>query len=110
MPQRSHHTEASSQMQLPPRSLDLWETEIVPQLPAQLDEQARLLKAYQRYREIARASDLLRALLAWVLGGCSCAPVGLLGGDPGRSRYLGSGLAPAACGSAETGCSGCSPK
>lgn len=71
MPQRSHHTEASSQMQLPPRPLDLWETEIVPQLPAKLDEQARLLKAYQRYREIDRASDLLRALLAWVLGGCS---------------------------------------
>ncbi len=71
MSQRSHHTEASSQMQLPPRPLDLWETEIVPQLPAQLDEQARVLKAYQRYREIDRASDLLRALLAWVLGGCS---------------------------------------
>jgi hypothetical protein len=71
MSQRSHHTEASSQMQLPPRPLDLWETEIVPQLPVQLDEQARVLKAYQRYREIDRASDLLRALLAWVLGGCS---------------------------------------
>jgi hypothetical protein len=71
MSQCTHHTEASSQMQLPPKPLDLWETEIVPQLPAQLDEQARLLKAYQRYREIDRASDLLRALLAWVLGGCS---------------------------------------
>ena len=71
MSQRSHHSEASSQMQLPPRPFDLWETEIVPQLPAQLDEQARTLKAYQRSREIERASDLLRALLAWVLGGCS---------------------------------------
>jgi hypothetical protein len=71
MSQRSHHTEATSQMQLVPRPLDLWETEIVPQLPAQLDEQARTLKAYQRSREIERASDLLRALLAWVLGGCS---------------------------------------
>jgi hypothetical protein len=58
-------------MQLPPRPLDLWETEIVPQLPAQLDEQARTLKAYQRSREIERASDLLRALFTWVLGGCS---------------------------------------
>ena len=45
-------------MQLPPRLLDLWETEIVPQLPANLDEQARVLKASQRYREIERASDL----------------------------------------------------
>ena len=110
MSQSSDDTEGTPQMQLPPQLLDLWETEIVPQLPAKLDEQARLLKAYQRYREIARASDLLRALLAWVLGGCSCAPVGLLGGDPGRSRYLGSGLAPAACGGAGSGCSGCSPK
>ena len=58
MPQRWHHTEASSQMQQPPRPLDLWETEIVPQLPVKLDEQARLLKASQRYREIDRASDL----------------------------------------------------
>src|SRR6266699_3213071 len=32
--------------------------------------------AYQRYREIERASDLLRALLAWVLGGCSFRQLG----------------------------------
>jgi Transposase DDE domain len=63
-------------MQLGPRLLDLWETEVVPQLPERLDEQARLLKAYQRYREIERASDLLRALLAWVLGGCSFRQLG----------------------------------
>ncbi len=58
MSQPSHDTEVVPQMQLPPRLLDLWETEIVPQLPATLDEQARALKAYQRYREIKRASDL----------------------------------------------------
>ena len=63
-------------MHLAPRLLDPWESEIVPQLPANLDEQARLLKAYQGYREIARASDLLRALLAWVLGGCSFRQLG----------------------------------
>jgi hypothetical protein len=76
MSQSSDDTEGTPQMQLPPQLLDLWETEIVPQLPAKLDEQARLLKAYQRYREIARASDLLRALLAWVLGGCSFRQLG----------------------------------
>jgi hypothetical protein len=71
MPQPSHDSEVHPQVQLPPQFLDLWETEIVPQLPKKLDEQARALKAYQRHREIERASDLLRALLAWVLGGCS---------------------------------------
>src|SRR5260370_35560570 len=76
MSQPSHDAEVVPQMQLPPRLLDLWETEIVPQLPATLDEQARALKAYQRYREIKRASDLLRALLAWVLGGCSFRQLG----------------------------------
>ena len=72
----SHDTEAAPQMQLSPRLLDLWESEIVPQLPTSLDEQARALKAYQRYREILRASDLLRARLSWVLGGCSFRQLG----------------------------------
>ncbi len=72
----SHDSEGAPPVQLPPRLLDLWETEIVPQLPPRLDEQARSLKAYQRYREIERASDLLRALLAWVLGGCSFRQLG----------------------------------
>jgi hypothetical protein len=76
MSESTHDIEGTPQMQLPPRLLDLWETEIVPQLPAKLDEQARVLKAYQRYREIERASDLLRALLAWVLGGCSFRQLG----------------------------------
>lgn len=76
MPQPFHDTGAYPQVHLPPRLLDLWDTEIVPQLPANLDEQARALKAYQRHREIERASDLLRALLAWVLGGCSFRQLG----------------------------------
>jgi hypothetical protein len=76
MSEQSHDSEAMPQMQLLPQLMDLWETEIVPQLPTRLDEQARSLKAYQRYREIKRASDLLRALLAWVLGGCSFRQLG----------------------------------
>jgi hypothetical protein len=71
MAQCPHDNEEGSQMHLPPRLGDLWETEIVPQLPVDLDEQACLLKALQRTREIDRASDLLRALLTWVLGRCS---------------------------------------
>lgn len=68
MSRPSHASETCFPPQLPPRLSDLWETEMVPQLPANLDEQARKLKALQRTREIDRASDLLRALLAWVLG------------------------------------------
>jgi hypothetical protein len=76
MSQWFHDSEKGCQMQLPPRLGDLWETEIVPQLPANLDEQACLLKALQRTREIDRASDLLRGLLAWVLGRCSFRQLG----------------------------------
>jgi hypothetical protein len=46
---------------------DLWTTEIVPHLPADLEQQARILGAFKRRRAIACASDLLRALLACVL-------------------------------------------
>src|SRR6266702_4298142 len=76
MSEPAYDTQEAPPMQLGPRLLDLWESEIVPQLPERLDEQARTLKAYQRYREIKRASDLLRALLAWVLGGCSFRQLG----------------------------------
>lgn len=76
MSDSSHHNEPGLPMQLPPRLGDLWETEMVPQLPADLDTQACLLKALQRTRAIDRASDLLRALLAWVLGRCSFRQLG----------------------------------
>jgi hypothetical protein len=76
MSQWFHDSEEGRQMQLPPRLGDLWETEIVPHLPAGLDEQARRLKALQRTREIDRASDLLRGLLVWVLGRCSFRQLG----------------------------------
>ncbi len=76
MSQPFHESEEKLQMPLPARLGDLWEPEVVPQLPADLDEQARQLKALQRPREIDRASDLLRALLAWVLGKCSFRQLG----------------------------------
>jgi hypothetical protein len=54
MSQPSHDTQACPTMQLPARVLDVWEAEIVPQVPAGLQEQAPTLKAYQRQREIER--------------------------------------------------------
>lgn len=46
---------------------DWWEQEIVPRLPADLGEQAKVLGALQRRRGIRQASDLLRAVLSWIL-------------------------------------------
>jgi len=63
----THHTRSARQPQLTPASLDLWASEIVPHLPVDLEQQARILGAFQRRRALKCATDLLRALLASVL-------------------------------------------
>src|SRR5690242_15930443 len=65
MPDQKHHTIIEEDVQ-GNGNQDDWEKEVVPRLPAQLEEQAKKLKAFERCREISSATDLLRGLLAYV--------------------------------------------
>jgi len=65
MPDQKHNTIVEEDVQ-GNGNQDDWEKEVVPRLPAYLEEQAKKLKAFERSREISSATDLLRGLLAYV--------------------------------------------
>ena len=67
MPVHVHHTQSAPAPQATDVVGDSWAREIVPRLPADLDAQAQTLKAFQRIRGLACPTDLLRAILAYVL-------------------------------------------
>jgi hypothetical protein len=71
----SHHPDRRVEAQLALVD-DTWTTEVVPRLPADLAVQARLHKAFQRVRGLATPTDLLRAVLASVLGALSTRRLG----------------------------------
>lgn len=62
-----HHTTVISEEQAQTWLDSQWEEEVVRRLPDQLEAQAGQLQAYRRVRQVKSATDLLRALLAYVL-------------------------------------------
>src|SRR5512134_1222658 len=71
-----HDTGSRVEPQALSRVGDTWVTDVVPRLPADLAEQVYALKAFQRVRGIATPHDLLRGLLAYVLGPLSTRRLG----------------------------------
>jgi hypothetical protein len=71
----AHHTDPVAPAQ-PSLVADTWATAVVPRLPATRAAQARTLKAFQRVRGLATPHDLLRGLLAYVLGPLSTRRLG----------------------------------
>lgn len=66
---QNHDTDSRVEPQALTLLDDAWATEVLPRLPANLAEQARVLKAFQRVRGLATPYDLLRGVLA-VLSSC----------------------------------------
>jgi Transposase DDE domain len=73
---QSHDTGSMVERQALALVEDAWATEVVPRLPANLAAQARVLKAFQRVRGLTTPHDLLRGVLAYVLGPLSTRRLG----------------------------------
>jgi Transposase DDE domain len=76
MPSQKHstlHTQRSQE----PEPQDEWTQGVIARLPADLETQARTLKAFVRSRKLRSASDLLRGLFAYVYTTHSFAEVGM---------------------------------
>lgn len=67
MPVRSHHSVSRRPLQSPATPADSWTSEVLPRLPATLDQQARQHKAFQRKRAFEQPADLLRGVLLYAL-------------------------------------------
>lgn len=73
---QNHHNALPPQEQLDALLNSQWESEILPRLPKELEQAAKQLKAFQCVREVASATELLRALLVYALSSLSWRQLG----------------------------------
>lgn len=77
MPISRHHTKKIDKTHLEDSLDQLWDTEVVPSLPDDLEEKAREYQALVRKRGFPNATILLRVLLAYVILGHSFRSLGI---------------------------------